>query len=515
MDSSAGAGDVWDHDGPAAVVEDGVADTGDDVFDALLAAIVAAVAADEAHRSRPAQTRHLSGWMSLARFKRIVRGMTVPLQPLGSDAAAPATVFLIADLLHNDPERFRDHTTLAPDDFLELLRDTKPFIEGPRRGGGMIRRTSARGRRARATAMERLYAALCRLRQRGNALPTPMLPYSGRSTPNADFWHVLGAVEAAYPNVIRWPDARRRSKLAAVPVGMEGCIGFVDATEIEIALPTSAGERSAHFSGKQGTVTISIQLICDVYGNIIDIEGPFPGSNNDINVWRASRIGSVAGTARDGEFFGPDQFILGDCGYSLCARVLIPFLDAEMQGTSTTPRARRIFSNVIRRYRAVVEYVFGLMKARWAMVAGPMTCRRHNVMLAVKAAAVLVQLQLNKAPLREQSWYDVEERVLTDRQGALFHDEPQDVEAPLPIRLLRIIDEDNPDMAILPTDDEDTVAAKAELQEVHNEITGRIAAAMSPWRPIASVRDVQEELRALGGSGGGGGGGSGGGGGGE
>ena len=143
------------------------------------------------------------------------------------------------------------------------------------------------------------------------------------------------------------------------------------------------------------------------------------------------------------------------------------------------------------------------------MTAGPMTCRRYSAWLAIKVAILLVQQHLCRAPLRNRAWYEMEERLRTDRQGALFGDEPQDAEAPLPVRLLRLIDEDNPDLVIHDDDSEEDVAEKVELQVVHEEITGRIAAAMSPWVPLSSVRDVQEELRAL--NSGGGGGGSGGG----
>ncbi|MCP4239899.1 MAG: transposase family protein, partial [bacterium] len=456
-----------DVDDVAATVVD-VRDVQDDDFiDLIFMSVAAAVAADEGHRARSATARYHAGWVPLTHFARIVRDLTVPLAPLRSDAAAPASVFHVFALMRSDPDGFARLFTLTPQQFMDLLRDTKPFIEGARRDGGMAPRLSARGRPPRATATERLAAALIRLRTRGAAPQTPLLPYAGSSTPNADFWHVMGAIEAAYDSVIRWPNRDRRRRLAAIPCALEGCIGFVDATEIPLLLPTDAGARSAHFSGKQGTVTISIQLICDIFGNIIDVEGPFPGSMNDIQVWRASKVGSAAGTRSDREYFDEDQFVLGDCGYAGCGRVLMPYESAPMDGDSAAPRARRIFSNVIRRYRAVVEYVFGLMKGRWAMVAGPMTCRRTNVMLAVKAAAVLVQLRLRESPLRMRAWYRRDELLLTDWEGALFRDEPVDTEPTLPMRLTRIIDEHNPDRRFHDDDDDATRAEKVEMQFVH------------------------------------------------
>lgn len=464
----------------------------------IAAIVAAAVTADEAHRSRAATSRYHAGWMSLTKTRRIVRELTVPLQPLTRDAAAPAGAHDILALRELDPDAFKRTTSLTPTQFDELLRGCQPYIEGPRRAGGMETRSSRRGRPVRASPGARLAAALARLRVQGTTPQAPMLPYAGRSTPSADFWHVLGAIEAAYGSVISWPDARRRRKLAAVPCGLEGCIGFVDASEVEIALPTHAPTRSAHHSGKQGTVTISVQLICDHFGNIIDVEGPFAGSNNDIQVWRMSRLGHACATDGGGEYFGEDEFLLGDCGYSGCDRILIPYIDRQMQGSGGLARCRRVFSNVLRRYRAVVEYVFGLIKGRFGMLKGPMTCRRQHFFLAFKVAAILVQLRMRDEPLRERSWYVRDELLLTDWEGVLFADEPMDTTASIPQRLISILDEHDSARIIQEADDERTREHKVQLQVAHEEISGRIASAMLPGHDLGSVQDIQAALRGEG-----------------
>ena len=81
-------------------------------------------------------------------------------------------------------------------------------------------------------------------------------------------------------------------------------------------------------------------------------------------------------------------------------RILIPYRDNEMASSNVKGRARRVFSNLIRRYRAVNEYIFGVIKLRFKMLGGIIAVSKKKVPLLFKAAALLVQWTLKDKPLR-------------------------------------------------------------------------------------------------------------------
>ncbi len=366
-------------------------------------------------------------WISLRAMRRALGELIPRRQPRLLLGTEPPSFISSQDFADRQPAAFHRLTSFTPAEYAALLDKVRPFLESPRRTLGLEEAGGPRrGRRVRADAHQRLFLAVHRLRT-GAPFSTqigPFSPWHSQTSLYNDFWHVLGALEAALGHLVDWPDAEHRRRLADTMPALEGCIGLVDATELYVTAPGTTAGRQNTFSGKARTHTVMMQVVVDPYGNIINIDGGVGGRINDIALWRRTDVGEAAAWQQGRGWFSAGEYLVGDCGYGGCSRILMPYRDSEMSSSSVKGRARRVFSNLIRRYRAVNEYIFGVIKARYKMVGGTISVSKRKVPLLFKAAALLVQWTLRDKPLRPQDFYDREELRVTDWEGRCFsHDD--------------------------------------------------------------------------------------------
>ena len=410
--------------------------------------------------------RMLSGWQKLRIYSRELAKMFPPAPPRRLEAERPTQQTTAMRFAEERPELFKDITSLTPALFEELLTLVRPYMESPRRTLGLeAGKETLAGRNVRATAEDRLFLALARLVSGGTLSEAALSvsPWHSASSVSRDFWHVVGALEAALQHLVEWPDEEERDALAGVMPGLEGCIGLIDCCEVRVRKPADAVLRNELYSGKKGKTTITMQVIVDAYGMIRDIDGGQGGRQNDVNVYETSAVGEAAREPDGGGFFSKGEYIASDCGYQRCARVLGPYTAKQMNRT-VKGRSRRLFSNLLRRYRAVNEYVFGYMKGTYKILGGVVQVRQDRAPLLFKVCALLVQFTMRRGrPLRTEHYYNREDLLRVDWEGRCFKGDP--AWAPgLVRRVLHLINTER------------TFSSDQDMEACH-EIGARIAAA--------------------------------------
>ncbi len=363
------------------------------------------------------------GWLPLHTMRAALSYMLPPAPPRLHLRAAPRFWVSSRDFAAAKPELFFKLTSFTVTDFDAVLDLVDAYIRAPRRTLGVeVAQHFRRGRQVAADSHHCLFLAVCKLRT-GASFATQLssfCPWRSESSLHDNFWHVLGAIEQGMGHLVQWPDADRRAELSDVMPGLKGCIGMVDATELFVPAPTLSDDRRERYSGKKKRFTVMIQVVVDAYGNIIHIGGGTGGRRNNINLWKLTEVGKAASRHQGRGWFDALQYLIADCGYGGCSRILMPYRDSEMSATTATGRARRIFSNLLRRYRAANEYIFGIIKGRYRMLGGVITCHAHRIPLLFKAAALLVQFSLQKAPIRDSDFYTREELRVSDWEGRCF-----------------------------------------------------------------------------------------------
>ncbi len=362
-------------------------------------------------------------WISLRATRRALAEIIPRQPPRLLEGVQPAFWQRSEDLARMRPVAFHRLTSFTPRQFSKLLRLVEPYIRSSRSTLGLEEADKpSRGRHVRVSPHHALFLVLHRLRT-GTTFASqlgPFSPWRSQTSLHANFWHVLGAIEAALGHLVKWPSPVRRRWLAEQMGCFEGCIGFVDATELLVTAPGTTTGRKETFSGKKRAHTVMMQVVVDPFGNILHIDGGRGGRRNDVNLWRESAVGKAAAWEQGRRYFSDGEYLIGDCGYGGCSRILIPYRDNEMPHTHLKGRARRVFSNLIRRYRAVNEYIFGVIKLRYKMLGGIIAVSKRKVPLLFKAAALLVQWSLQDKPLRVPGFYDRENRRVSDWEGRCF-----------------------------------------------------------------------------------------------
>ena len=388
-----------------------------------------------------------TGWKSLRAVRMMMAVANVPRRARMSEEEHGPQPPTIDDLLDNPgmAEKLFDLLRMDRETFNALLELVRPGIESPRAttAAGRVEPKTT-GRDNMQSTRHRLFMFLVRLRGRGTYLHeiAPMARWLARSTISRDFNHVARAIALTMSNtVIRWPDRGRRAMLASLVPGLPGCIGAVDGTEIGIRLPGNLGRRYAAMSGKKGKTTIIIQMIVDHFGNILHLSGGGWGANVDVNLWRDSSVGIACEEGDATKFFDEGQWVCADCGYGVFKHLCSPYTAPEMRGGSTLAMARTIFSNVLRRFRAIVEHVFRLVKGRYTVLQGESCLPPPVIMLLFRVAATLLQWQRQRdgIVLRPGIYFQREDMRETDWDGALFTSDMLRRGENICTRLLRLI----------------------------------------------------------------------------
>ena len=172
---------------------------------------------------------------------------------------------------------------------------------------------------------------------------------------------VVLALLRLWKSYIKWPEPgsmeyrRLKNAIAEQSPYFEGCVGFVDGSEIILKeKPLLDGE--SYFSRKKN-YSINLQAVCDHNSRFTFVSCGFPQSVGDINAWKATQMYN----SPDNYFHSPGDFLIGDKGYVLSRRMIIlyikPLVDQQQGGYTK-------FNSYVSKSHVKIEHAFGILKSR-------------------------------------------------------------------------------------------------------------------------------------------------------
>lgn len=176
---------------------------------------------------------------------------------------------------------------------------------------------------------------------------------------------VAGALMELWSEYVRWPTAEEqaamKARLRAKDFAVwEDCVGFIDGTMFPFATRPAFGKEDArnyynmrkHAYGQHATV------VCDDKNRIIHFTSLFPGSVSDQRAFRVTDL-----YQKPEEFFRNQyQYLLGDKGYALNERLIIPF---KQPRSGKPPKEQRRFNWKLSSLRVKAEHTIGILKLRF------------------------------------------------------------------------------------------------------------------------------------------------------
>ncbi|KAI9909017.1 hypothetical protein PsorP6_015273 [Peronosclerospora sorghi] len=152
---------------------------------------------------------------------------------------------------------------------------------------------------------------------------------------------VISALVRLASEFVSWLQRREISRRIAQRSGFVGAVGIVDGTHINFS-ERPAIDREVFFSRKHR------------YG--FNAQTGLPASLYDSTAFTFTPI-----SKQPEQFFSENEFLLGDSGYTLTSRMLIPYRQpAASRPTNAT------FNLLHSRARVKVEHAIGILKSRWA-----------------------------------------------------------------------------------------------------------------------------------------------------
>ena len=271
-----------------------------------------------------------------------------------------------------NPTLFKALTNFTPVQFdmlMDILLDAsrpKSYLLKPRDVRGLRaldRQRGCGGRPHKLTARTRVF--LCLVRLKDDDRLARLCAMSGLNVASVcqDFWHVVECLLAATEDNIRWPDPSSRRSLASVIPPLRTAkfpIGVVDGTAQFIRRP--GADEPLFYNGRKKRHFFNHLVVCDWRGRILAVRTGFTGKTHDGVAYRASNL-----FTRSTQFFGPDQTLLADNGFEACG-LITPFKNQRGGGALSSEQKYR--NRLIRRYRVVVEFLFGAMKTKFGMISG-------------------------------------------------------------------------------------------------------------------------------------------------
>ena len=168
---------------------------------------------------------------------------------------------------------------------------------------------------------------------------------------------------AATADCIKWPTApERRALVGAMAEFVEGRgpapIGIVDGTAQYVRRP--GPDEALYYNGRKKRHFVNHLVVCDWRGCIIAVRAGFTGKTHDGVAYRSTDL-----YERRGQFFHQGQTLLADCGFRGC-QLITPILARQDRALTGEELA---FNRVVRRYRVVVEFVFGALKNKFRILS--------------------------------------------------------------------------------------------------------------------------------------------------
>jgi nuclease HARBI1 len=180
------------------------------------------------------------------------------------------------------------------------------------------------------------------------------------------FTDVIEYLSTTFDQQLTWhPRLRSYRRLrefarAVDDAGAGGLIwGFIDGHFMEFARPKM--DQRLCYSGHSKAHGLKMQAITTPDGLVSSLYGPFPGKDNDWNIYSQSRI-----KQRLQRLFTSDRQMLwlyGDPAYSQSFGILAPYKHSS--GRHALPREHQQFNYRMSKYRISVEHSFGAVWRKW------------------------------------------------------------------------------------------------------------------------------------------------------
>ena len=182
------------------------------------------------------------------------------------------------------------------------------------------------------------------------------------------------SINIVYSSEIEWPDVEERTYSYNLFSIDSKAIAIVDGTHVQIRSPSSSSESDSLFSGYKNCHSQNFLVYCNSLGFILRIEGPFPGSHNDIQCFNQSDI-----LVNKNKYLSEEELIIGDGGFAGDGPFIKPFRVTEIKKEETIEAIEFgiDYNNIIQDNRALIEHTIHLIKDRARALAGRY-CRRKD-----------------------------------------------------------------------------------------------------------------------------------------
>ncbi|XP_069588524.1 uncharacterized protein [Ranitomeya imitator] len=285
--------------------------------------------------------------------------------------------------LNANPEKFHEYTRMSQDSFRDLLARVQ----------GAIRRQDTQLRRA-IPPEERLLVIL-RFLATGESLSSLHFQYRlGISTLSrivADtcraLWNVLRDEFIPVPTADMWLEIAEKFWSVCV---FPNCLGAVDGKHIRIIKPARTG---SEFFNYKKYFSVVLMAIADADCRFIAVDIGAFGRGNDSQTFKNSDMGRCV-YGNNFNFPMPQPLpntqgpplpfvMVGDEAFQMCENLLKPYSSRDLNHTI------RIFNYRLTRARRTVECTFGILVAKWHILASAINLKVETVDEVVKACVVL------------------------------------------------------------------------------------------------------------------------------
>lgn len=141
---------------------------------------------------------------------------------------------------------------------------------------------------------------------------------------------VLQALMDLWEDVVKWPTLQDRAAMKSRLLEDAGdlgwglfrdCIGIVDGTLIPIKYRPYQQERAAEFwNYRKAKYGLQVTIICDDRRRILMCDAQYPGAVHDARAFKALEL-----SYNPREYFGRNQYLLGDSAYKITPRMIAPY----------------------------------------------------------------------------------------------------------------------------------------------------------------------------------------------
>lgn len=181
----------------------------------------------------------------------------------------------------------------------------------------------------------------------------------GKSSLFVCFERFITALNGIAPQVIKWPTIHSRPLIEngfQRFSGMEGVIGAIDGTYVKIKAPRVNPQVYVNRKCFHG---ITLQAIAVSSLQFTNCYTGYPSSVSDVRIFRNSDIHSEF-MDNNQQYFGENEFILGDKAYPLFPWLIPPYIDR-----GRLQNIHRVFNTVQAKTRQVIERAFALFFGRF------------------------------------------------------------------------------------------------------------------------------------------------------